>query len=241
VLTRLVSEGGLLFIQAPFRPTDIFQTFTGLRMVPARSLAIASFTERVFMFDLRTFLMPSIMDVFKLGHERRLDMRRLMPALGLAVLAAVAASYWSSLVTCYHNGGVTLSQWFCVYAPQQPWQTLVSWIDAPRPGSPISIVFVLVGVVVTLALSWARVQYVWWPFHPLGYAMGPSWPLIQLWFSIFVGWLMKVTLMRYGSGRSYRRARPFFLGLVVGEFLAAGIWVVVSMVTGTRGHRFFLN
>ncbi len=241
VLTRLVSEGGLLFIQAPFRPTDIYQTFVGLRWVPTRSLVVASFTERVFMFDLRTFLMPSLMDAFKLAHEQRLDTRRLMPPLALAVVLSIAASYVSALTTCYHSGAVTLSNWFCLASPVQPFTTLRSWIDAPRPANPISLVFVLIGVAVTVALSIARVRFTWWPLHPLGYAMGPSWPLIQLWFSIFVGWLMKTVLLRYGSGRSYRRARPLFMGLVVGEFLAAGIWVIVSALTGTRGHRFFLT
>lgn len=241
VLTRLVSEGGLLFIQAPFRPTDIYQTFVGLRWVPARSLVAASFTERVFMFDLRTFLMPSLMDSYKLAHETRLNMRKLMPALGIAVVVAIAASYYSALATCYKYGAVTLSSWFCLGSPQQPFTTLVSWIDAPKAANPTSIVFVLIGVAITIGLSIARVRFTWWPFHPLGYAMGPSWPLIQIWFSIFVGWLMKMILMRYGSGRTYRKARPLFLGLVAGEFLAAGIWVVVSAVTGTRGHRFFLT
>jgi hypothetical protein len=185
--------------------------------------------------------MPSIMDSYKLAHEEKLDARKLLPALGLAIVLSIVASYVSALVTCYHSGAVTLSSWFCVASPQQPYQTLVTWLDAPRAASPISIVFVVVGMGITLALSWARVHYVWWPLHPLGYAMGPSWPLIQLWFSIFLGWAMKSLLMRYGSGPTYRRARPFFMGLVVGEFLAAGIWVVVSIITGTRGHRFFLS
>ena len=35
--------------------------------------------------------------------------------------------------------------------------------------------------------------------------------------------------------------RVRFLGLVAGEFLIAGIWVVVSALTGTRGYRFFLT
>ena len=241
VLTRLVSEGGLLFIQAPFRPTDIYQTFVGLRWVPTSSLVAASFVERVFMFDLRTFLMPSLMDSYKLAHETRLNIRGLMPALALAVVLSIAASYYSALATCYRNGAVTLSTWFCIASPQQPFATLVSWIDAPKTPNPVSIIFVLIGVAVTVGLSLARVQFTWWPFHPLGYAMGPSWPLIQLWFSVLIGWMMKTILMRYGSGRTYRKARPVFLGLVVGEFLAAGIWVIVSAVTGTRGHRFFLT
>lgn len=241
VLTRLVSEGGLLFIQAPFRPTDIYQAFVGVRWVPVRSLVVAAFSERIFMTDLRTFLMPSLMDSFKLAHETKLDQRKLLLALAVAILVSTGASYFSILTTCYHNGAVTLSQWFCVASPQQPFRTLMTWIDSPRAANPVNIAFVVVGAAVTLALSWARVQYTWWPFHPLGYAMGPSWPMIQLWFSVLVGWLMKMVLMRYGSGRVYRKARPFFLGLVVGEFLAAGIWVIVSAVTGTRGHRFFLT
>ena len=241
VLSRLVSEGGLLFIQAPFRPTDIYQTFVGLRWVPTRSLVAAAFTERVFMFDLRTFLMPSIMDSFKLAHAARLSPRRLMPALAVAVLVSIASSYYAALSTCYKHGAVTLSSWFCLASPTQPFTTLISWIDAPKAANPTSIVFVVIGVLVTIGLSVARVRIPWWPFHPLGYAMGPSWPLIQLWFSVFVGWLMKTALMRYGSGRSYRKARPFFLGLVAGEFLAAGIWVGVSAITKTRGHRFFLT
>ena len=241
VLTRLVAEGGLLFIQAPFRPTDIFQTFVGLRWIAPNNLVAATFVERVFMFDLRTFPMPSIMDSYKLAHASELNVRRLMPALALAALASIAASYYSVITTCYQNGAVTLSSWFCVASPQQPFQTLVSWIDAPKPPNLMSIVFVLVGMAITVGLSIARVQFTWWPFHPLGYAMGPSWPLIQLWASVLLGWLMKVVLMRYGSGKTYRRARPLFLGLVVGEFLIAGIWVVVSALTGTRGYRFFLT
>jgi len=241
VLTRLVSEGGLLFIQAPFRPTDIYQTFLGLRWVPVPSLVGASFVERVFMFDLRTFPMPSIMDAYKLAHEGKINLRKLMPALGLAAVVSIAASYYSLIATCYKHGAVTLSGWFCLASPQQPFTTLVSWIDAPKSPNPLSILFVLIGVAVTVGLSIARVRFVWWPFHPLGYAMGPSWPMIQLWSSIFIGWMMKVFLMRYGSGRSYRKARPFFLGLVVGEFLVAGIWVVVSALTGTTGYRFLLT
>jgi len=195
----------------------------------------------VFMFDLRTFLMPSLMDSYKLGHEQGINLRKMLPALGLAILVAIASSYYSVITTCYKHGAVTLSGWFCVGSPKQPFTTLVSWIDAPKPSHAISILFVFIGMLITVGLSVARVQYAWWPFHPLGYAMGPSWPMIQLWSSVFVGWMMKTTLMRYGSGRSYRKARPFFLGLVAGEFLIAGVWVIISALTGTRGYRFFLT
>jgi hypothetical protein len=140
----------------------------------------------------------------------------------------------------YRYGALTGDQWFCVASPRQPFTTLAQWISDPRKPTLAGWVLILVGAAVTYSLSLARTRLTWWPFHPLGYAMGPSWPMIQLWFSTLIGWIFKTMVMRYATVTSYRRARQFFLGLVVGEFMTAGVWVIVSWVTATRGTRFFL-
>jgi hypothetical protein len=41
--------------------------------------------------------------------------------------------------------------------------------------------------------------------------------------------------------RAYQVARPGFLGMVLGEFAAAGLWIIIDSITGVRGHRFFLT
>ena len=91
-----------------------------------------------------------------------------------------------------------------------------------------------------LGLSIMRQRFLWWPFHPLGYAMGPSWPMIQLWFSILIGWAAKSVIMRYGGIRSYRTYRPLFLGMVLGEFISGGVWLIIDFLAGKEGHRIFL-
>ena len=55
------------------------------------------------------------------------------------------------------------------------------------------------------------------------------------WWSYLIGWALKSLVMRYGSRDAYRRARPFFLGLILGEYTTALAWVVVSAVTGKPG------
>jgi len=80
-----------------------------------------------------------------------------------------------------------------------------------------------------------RTRFAWWPFHPLGYAMGAAWPAIVYWFSMFLAWLVKLFMLRYGGIRLYRKARVFFLGLILGEFLAALLWVTISVLTGVPG------
>ncbi|MCD6351783.1 MAG: hypothetical protein J7M26_06660 [Armatimonadetes bacterium] len=241
VLTRLISEGGLLFVQAPFTPVDIYANTVGTGWLTPQEHTIHAFVQRVFMFDLRTFVMPSFMDSYKIAHETGIPVRRLMLPFALAVILSLAFSYASMIWTAYHFGAVTLSGWFCKASPQQPFKNLVQILSDPRMPTAAGWVFIIIGGLVTWLLSLARMRFTWWPLHPLGYAMGPSWPMIQLWFSTLIGWLFKVAIMRYATVTSYRRARQFFLGLVVGEFLAAGIWVIVAWVTATRGLRFFLT
>jgi hypothetical protein len=240
VLTRLVSEGGLLFVQAPFRPTDIYANTVGTGWLTPRDLTIHVFFQRMFMLDLRTFIMPSFMDSYKIAQETGLHPRRLMLPFALAILISILFSYVSMLWTAYRFGAVTLSGWFCNASPRQPFTNLMQLLSAPRRPSVAGWTFIVLGALITWLLGWARMRFSWWPLHPLGYAMGPSWPMIQLWFSMLLAWLFKTAVMRYATVTSYRRARQFFLGLVVGEFSAAALWVLISWVTATRGTRFFL-
>jgi hypothetical protein len=240
VLTRCVSEGGLLFVQAPFRPLDIIGVFAGTGFLGAPALTNMAFIERVIMLDLRTFLLPSLLDSYKLAGWSRVDLRRLMLPIALAIGVAVISSYAAMLWICYSYGGVSLGPWFLIWSPQQPWKALAARLANPLRPNPLGMGFVAIGAAVTLFLFTMRSRFVWWPLHPMGFAMGPSWPMIQLWFSILIGWCAKSVLLRYGTAKTYDRAKPFFMGLVVGEFVAAAIWLVVSHFTGAVGLRFFL-
>jgi hypothetical protein len=97
-----------------------------------------------------------------------------------------------------------------------------------------------IGAVFMIFLTFMRARFFWWPFHPIGYAMGCSWPMIQLWFSILIGWVLKSIILRYGGIRVYQRFRSLFLGMVLGEFLSGGIWLIIDFITGKSGHRIFL-
>lgn len=240
MLTRLVSEGGLLFVQA-FRPTDVMIAGLGTSILGARSLTLLSFIQKAFMFDLRASLMPSLMDVHKLSHAAGLHPRRLLPWLSAAIIVSVVSSYVSFLLMAYNLGGIRFTSWFMINSPQQTLQFVVAYLNNPYPTTVANWVLMIAGGVITVALSLMRSLYAWWPLHPLGYAMGPSWPMIQLWFSVMIGWALKSVILRYGGFRRFRDLKPFFLGLIVGEYSAAGLWLLIDFVFGKSGHRFFLT
>ncbi len=48
------------------------------------------------------------------------------------------------------------------------------------------------------------------------------------WTPFFIAWLCKVMILRYGGPRLYRSALPFFLGLVVGDFINGGLYTFLG-------------
>lgn len=252
-MTRMVSEGGMLFIQTPFRPLDLIIPITGSTILGSSNLTLLAYQEMIFMFDIRSSLMPSVMDALKLSegsvigvsisstaNKRPARRARLGISVILSIVVAMVVSYVTILIIGYKYGGANLSQWFFVGGPQVPFRRLSDMLFHPKDSSVVWLLFMAIGAVFMVFLTIMRSQFFWWPFHPIGYAMGCSWPMIQLWFSIFLGWFFKSIILRYGGLRSYVKFRTFFLGMVMGEFLSGGIWLIIDFIAGKSGHRIFL-
>jgi hypothetical protein len=52
---------------------------------------------------------------------------------------------------------------------------------------------------------------------------------------VFLGWILKVMIVRFGGSSLFQRARPFFVGIIFGEALAAGIWLVINVLVVMGG------
>jgi len=49
---------------------------------------------------------------------------------------------------------------------------------------------------------------------------------------------VKVLVVRYGGSRLYRSAKPFFLGVIVGEVFSAVFWCIVPIVLVALGKPY---
>jgi len=112
-------------------------------------------------------------------------------------------------------------------------------LQHPSPPSTAGYLLLGLGALVTLALSALRSIFFRFPLHPIGFAVGGTGMLDQLWFSIFLAWTIKGLLVRYGGREVYRKAIPFFLGLALGQYSAAAFWFVVDLCTGKTGNIVF--
>ncbi len=86
------------------------------------------------------------------------------------------------------------------------------------------------GLGIGLGLLWACSRFPGWPIHPVGILFTRISIGSLVWFSVFLGWLLKTAITRLFGGGAYRKAQPLFLGLVVGELLAVIVWALAPLV-----------
>jgi len=180
----------------------------------------------------RQFPMQSQVDAMRVGHRTRTP----LPILTLVILAASAlgtlAAFWAYMQAAYRIGYESAKfQGPVIWAfGREPWQKMDAWVSSPQPIDAGTVGAYLFGMGFTLFLAAMRARFVWWPFHPAGYLVAGSFGLFRLWLPIFVSWLLKVLILRYGGLRGYRRALPFFLGLVLGEFSAGFVRTILDLL-----------
>ncbi len=232
VLTWQVINGGIPFINPSFSPQSFFLTTLGTSKIHPSSLTSLMMHPVCLTLDLREFMMPNIMNGLKAADEARVKRRQLLMAMGAAMVIGLGVSYYSAINVGYAHGAPYMGgSWFM--------RQLEALLVSPKTSTNwTNTGFILFGGGFTGWLMWMRQTFVWWPLHPIGYTMLSSWATFKLWFSIFLGWGMKFAIVKYGGLKAYRKARPVFLGLVVGEMTCAGLWAIVGMVTGiSSGYR----
>ncbi|MFQ6099501.1 MAG: DUF6785 family protein, partial [Armatimonadota bacterium] len=241
VAVRLVCEGGMLYVQHPFRPLNMLLAASGSRAFGGKIVMLALF-DHLFMLDNRSPLMPGIMQCYKIADapDPPLSRRGLTGALAASVVLAVAFSYWSYLRLMYRHGGTSLNLWFTTYYTKNLYCTWTTNLLAggAKP-EPTAFATMAVGAATIAGILSMHRTFLWWPFHPIGYLMGASWPMINFWFPVFLGWGIKTLVLHYFGAKAYRALLPGFLGFVLAEFFAAGLWVIVDAACGVKGHQIF--
>jgi len=95
-----------------------------------------------------------------------------------------------------------------------------------------------IGVAVMGLLQWLSLRYTSWPIAPVGYLTFATWLMQMACFSIFLGWLAKIIVVRLGGVRLYDKLGPLFLGLIFGESIAAVIWLLVALILAATGQNY---
>lgn len=94
----------------------------------------------------------------------------------------------------------------------------------------MEVFFTLVGFLFTLLISAMHTRFLWWTLHPVGYVISGRWDVGRILFPLILASAMKWVALRFYGIKGYRRSIPFFLGLILGDFVVGSLWATIGVI-----------
>ena len=221
-------------------PDEILSRTVGTRRLGRDNLIMFSmfwFINRAH----RSHPMPHQLEGFKIMERTNMTMNRIIFALTLATILGSLAGFWALIDRGYRLGMEIRAYWPSLSAfGIEPYRRLAGWLQAPEEILIPESGFMGIGFLLTTVLMFFRMRFVWWPFHPAGFAISTSWGMNVTWSCLFMSWLIKWLILQYGGVVRHRKIAPFFLGLILGEFTVGSLWTILGIIVGIPTYGFWV-
>ena len=240
--TRIRAETGNAWLFGPYiDPRKFLTSVLPPSLFTPSDLTAMAFFRTITTYDLRCVPTPHQLDALKLAQVGELDGRRTVGAIVAGTILGVATAFWLAVGVWYRVGAEVGGDPWRLHMGREAFVELDNLLrqrEALGRLGPLGVLryawreghlgFILGGFAFTILLAMARARIPWWPLHPIGYAMANTWTMAQIWAPFFIAWAIKAAVLRYGGHSLYRRTVPFFVGLVVGDFINGGLWTLVG-------------
>ena len=233
-MARIAAQGGVAYMFPPTNGPDFVAASIGGSLLGAKGMAGLALAY-VWGVDTLILLMTACANALKLVTEvdvaRR---RRLFAGIVAVILLTLGCVVSLTLYLAYQHGAINLSHFYFNRVAQYPYWFMEKSIITPGGINPFTWSHIGLGAVLMGGLMLANYRFIWWPFHPVGFPV--SCVFGGMWCSVFVAWIIKWTILKYGGVLQFNRLKPFFLGLILGEAVVAGTWVIIDYFTGMTGN-----
>ena len=176
---------------------------------------------------------------YQIAARSGLKPRQMTAVMVWAMLVAYVAWMALSLDAIYRYGFSAGIRSYLDDAAGQSWGELAAILQGKTGPNAAYLRQFAGGLIFTMGLAWLRQVYVFFPLHPVGYAVNGNWTLSHLWFSLFLAWLLKYALVKAGGLKAFRKGLPFCFGLMLGDCLVGGGVCLISTWTGSPVRGFF--
>ena len=230
-ITRMRAELGPPIHELHYMYPDKLLTMTmGTRSLGPKNLTLTTLTNWI-AHGYRSHPMPHQLEGFKISERLNMNAKKLIMAICVAMIVGTFAAILAYL-TLYHK--------YAGYGSEFKFRLLEQSLNNPTSGmDSFATKQMGFGVLFTSFLMIMRRRFLWWPLHPVGYALGSGFAMGRMWSSIMLGWLAKRTLISYGGLRVSRNIAPLFLGLILGQFVSGSLWSIIGLISKRFIYEFF--
>jgi hypothetical protein len=234
-ITRMRAELGTPIHDLHFTGPD----WTLPELFGTRSFGPRDMTQMTMFFwfnrAYRYHPMPHQLEGFKIAERTDGSYPRYFWAMALAGVAGAGAGFWAMLHLNYIYGATAKAGSF----GPEAFDRLTGWLNNPQKPSAPKAGAIVVGLAIAFFLEAMRLRFPAWPFHPLGFAVTASWEINLVWMPLFIAWLCKLVILRYGGLKGFRDSLPFFFGLMLGQFFVGSIVNLIGIALEIPTYQFW--
>ena len=228
---------------------EMYQKDPGTIMVSAlgtRHIGAANLTVLSFFFWLNrvntAHPMPNQLEAFHIGRQTGINAKHLLLAMLIALGIGIPITFITYLQLSYNLGGLGA---FHTHVPMAwGFNSLEKRLIHPTDADYAAASAMGIGFGFTMFLTAMKMRFLWWSLHPIGYVLGTGrWggDMNFFWFPVLVGWSIKSLVLRYGGLRTYRRAIPFFAGLILGDYVIGALWSLIGITLQIPTYKILIE
>lgn len=192
-------------------------------------LSIMNWLSGASYASFRTHPMPFQLEGFKIAERAGINNRTMFRALLVACVAGIISSLVLYPLLIYREGVISASEQI-IAGGADTYNFLSSWLTAPRSPDIRAMSVMGLAFAASLMIYAVRARFIWFPLHPAGYVIGVAPGTTDAyWFTLLITTVIKWVLLKHGGIKAYRRAIPFFAGLVLGETVMGCFWALLGL------------
>jgi len=233
VYARMVAQAGLYSGRTIWSLPRMVCGLSGGHALTAPGAVITSMQDTLFVTGSSSYLAPMAINAFRIAEVFKKNRRRLLlPALLIAFLLALVCSSYAALKTAYTLGGLNMvDSWAAVREPIWRYKAADSIIRGTGQYDKLYWGPLAMGMGGMGIMMFLRARLYWWPIHGIGLLTCSSWNAHRLWLPFMLGWMTKVSIMKFAGGRALRSARYFFIAVILAEATVGGFSAALRIIT----------
>ena len=189
----------------------------GTRVVGPKNLTVFTLFWFFSGRGYREHIMPHQLESFKMAERTKMNTKRLVTAMIIAVIFGAIASFWATVSELYRLGGAVTGAGGGIGPSIGHVTYIFQWLDTtltyPKDTDIPAIGFMAGSMAFTFGLMLMRMWFLWWPLHPAGYAISMTGGVGYFWTCLVVSSIAKWIVLRFGGVALYRKAVLFFFGV----------------------------
>ncbi len=236
---RMVAQGGLYVARTIWDMEGIVNGLSGGHALTPPGAVIGRMQTYMLVRGGTVFLAPMAMNAFRISEVFERGRRWLLPAMLAATLVGMFCGTYTVLTQAYSMGAANFADnWSQLIIPQNIFDGAHRMITQPTVAARAYLRPLFTGMGLMGLMMFLRARFYWWPIHGIGLMTCSSWHAQRLWFQFLLGWAIKVGIMKFTGGRTLRKARRFFIAVIMVEGFLDGASVLVRTLTGGAAPPF---